>query len=77
MQIAFRQLLLLLVFLCVPVISWSANRLNILMIVGDDWGGLMRVLILAFTDVFYLVVLLKLPTLTLLHIKGCCLKTLM
>lgn len=38
MKTAFRQLVLYFLFF-IPVICWSASRPNILVIVGDDWGG--------------------------------------
>jgi len=44
------QLLLNVILFFIPSISWSASRLNIVIIVADDWGGLMLVLTKAFTD---------------------------
>ncbi|MDD5275361.1 MAG: sulfatase [Methylovulum sp.] len=39
MKTAILRVLLYFIFLSMPAISWPANRLNILIIVGDDWGG--------------------------------------
>lgn len=39
MKTAIHRALLYFILLFIPTISWSANRLNILIIVGDDWGG--------------------------------------
>ncbi len=38
MKTALVQLLLYLTLLFIPTIGWSSDRLNILIIVGDDWG---------------------------------------
>ncbi|MBK8815449.1 MAG: sulfatase [Methylococcaceae bacterium] len=39
MKVTHPQRFLALILLFIPVIAWSAARLNIVVIVGDDWGG--------------------------------------
>ncbi|POZ52079.1 sulfatase family protein [Methylovulum psychrotolerans] len=39
MKMAIRQRLLSVLLLFLPLIAWADNRLNIVVIVGDDWGG--------------------------------------